>query len=179
MKTKDTVIVGFSSLIILSLIFLLLLTSCTPNITSTANSVNSNQQDVRFAVYLLPSNQLIFSEDDLISYSAENDTFMFTPEGAKKMKAYQTSPTINAGLYQNEFVMKFGDEELYRGKFSTGLSSFLDEGIFLSDIVLISENYPVLRLEKVSLSDDDSFNAQELDDSKLIEHFKKIEKLKE
>ncbi len=158
------------------LIFLILLTGCKPNISGSTNSINTNEP--KLVVYLLPSNQVVFSEDDLVSYSPENKTFTFTKEGVKKIKSYQPSYTIDAGLYQNSFVMKLGDKEIYHGKFWSGLSSHLEEGIFFSDVVLIGENYPVLRLERISLTSENDFATRELDDSKLIEHFRKINKLK-
>ena len=165
------------ALLILS-IFLVVFTGCNRDIGQSMNSLNTTQQNATFAVYLVPFNQIIFSEDDLLSYSGENNTFTFTKEGVRKMRLYQPASQINAGLYQSSFVMKLGDEELYRGKFWTGLSSHLEDGIFLSDVVLISEDYPVLKLERISITIADSFNIPDVDDSKLIEHFRKIKKLK-
>ena len=159
------------------LIFLILLTGCKPNIGGSTNSINMSEP--KLVVYLLPSNQVVFSEDDLLSYSAENKTFTFTLEGAEKMKTYQATPQINAGLYQKSFVMKLGEDELHHGKFWAGLSSFLEEGIFLSDVVMISEDYPTLTIGRTSISDENlSMDNFEIDHSKLIEHFRKINKLK-
>ncbi len=165
--------------LILLLLSSLLLIGCSPDLSSKTNPPNTNSTSPQLIIYLLQTNQIVFSEDDLLSYSPENKTFTFTEEGAKKMKAYQSSPLIHAGLYQKSFVIKLGEEELYRGKFWTALSSLIELGIVLSDVVMINEDYPLLTISSISLSDGDSpSNTIELDDSKLIEHFKRIHKLK-
>lgn len=137
-----------------------------------------------FAVYLVDTNQMIFSEEDIASYDATTNTFTFTDEGAKKMQSYQTSMYLDDGLYQKAFVAKLGDEELYSGNFWSGASSLATSGIIISDVLMISPDFNTLTVtagyptsysmsELSSDSDNDKIN-----DPKLIKHFKEIEKLK-
>ncbi len=128
----------------------------------------------KFAVYLLDTNREVFSEDDLISYDLLSGIFTFTEEGAQKMKSYQTSREMNAGLYQKSFVARLGEEELYSGKFWTGVSSMSEPGMVMTDVVMISPDYNTLTVQSSYPSGKIS---EEINNSKIIEHFKKIGKL--
>ncbi|PHN02107.1 hypothetical protein CRP01_33500 [Flavilitoribacter nigricans DSM 23189 = NBRC 102662] len=133
----------------------------------------------KFAVYHLDSNQMIFSEDDISAYQVASHTFIFTPAGAEKMKAYQASLQIDAGLYQKPFVARLGQEEMYRGKFWTNLSSLSESGIVLTDITLISPDHPTLTVAgsypSEAISPD---NRQKINNPKILEHFNNIGKSK-
>lgn len=153
--------------IIFALISFLLLTGC-----------NSNKTTI-FAVYLADTNQMIFSEEDISFYNSTTNTFTFTEEGAKKMQSYQTSPQLEVGigLYQKAFVAKLGDEELYSGKFWTNISSMAVAGIIMSDVFMINNTLTVTDGYPNGFMFD-SNNSEKINDPKLIEHFKEINKLK-
>jgi hypothetical protein len=132
-----------------------------------------------FAVYLQDTNKLIFSEEDIVSYEHSIQTFVFTPEGAEKMKSYQTSSQIDNGLYQKSFIAKLGDEEIYSGKFWTNLSSLSESGIVMYDVVVIGPDYNTFTVASSYPSEDISpENKEKINDPRIIEHFKNINKLK-
>jgi len=156
--------------IILALILFLLLIGC-----------NSTKTEI-FAVYLADTHQMIFSEEDITSYDATTNTFTFTEEGAKKMQSYQTSMYLDDGLYQKAFVAKLGDEKLYSGKFWSLASSLAVSDIIMSDVLMISPDYNILTVTADGYPTfeftSDSDNSEKINAPKLIEHFKKINKLK-
>lgn len=147
---------------IFAILSLALLTAC-----------NATTPD-KFAVYLSDTNAQVFSEDDLLSYNSSNGIFTFTKEGADKMKSFQTSSYIDAGLYQKSFVAKLGDEEIYSGKFWTNLSSMSESGIVMTDVVFVNPEYNTLT---VSSGYPSGLNNEQINDARLIQHFKKIDKL--
>lgn len=162
--------------IIFGLILLTLFSGCALN-RQSKNNINGSQ-NVKFAVYLLDTNQMIFSEDDVASYNSSSNTFTFTEQGAKKMKLYQTSLYIYDGLYQKCFVAKLGDEEIYRGKFWTGLSSLSEPGIVMSDVVIVGPDYNTLTVANSYPWDGLSPNNEEkINDARIIEHFREINKI--
>lgn len=148
--------------IIFSILSFVLLTAC-----------NAKTSD-KFALYLLDTNEQVFSEDDLISYDSSNSTFTLTKEGAEKMQAFQTSSYIDAGLYQKSFVAKVGDEEIYTGKFWTNLSSMSESGIVITDVVFINSEYNTLTVSESYPSD---LSNEKINDERIINHFKEIGKL--
>ncbi len=162
--------------IALALILFTLFTGCSLN-KQAANNTNSDQ-DAKFAVYLAESNQMIFSDEDIESYDATTYTFTFTKDGAEKMKSYQSSLRIDTGLYQKSFIAKLGDEEIYSGKFWTGLSSLSESGIVMTDVVMVGPNYNTLTVASSYPSEEISpKNRLMLDDTRIIDHFRKINKL--
>lgn len=163
--------------IVFIFILLTLFTGCSPN-NQTANNINSDQ-DVKFAVYLVDSKQMIFSDEDIESYDATTYTFTFTKDGAEKMESYQPSPQIYTGLYQKSFIAKLGNEEIYSGKFWTNLSSLSEPGIIMSDVAMVGPDYNILIVASGYPSEEISpKNRAMLDDARIIEHFRKINKLK-
>lgn len=165
---------NFMKKIIFALILLTLFTGCTLN--QKNEKVIDNTETAEFAVYLADSNQIIFSEKDIASYEPSTKTFTFTLDGARKMKSYQLFTQIYTGLYQKSFIAKFGNEELYRGKFWTGLSSISEFGIIMTDVVMIGPDYNTLTVTGGYPSNQDS--DKKINDPRLIEHLKKINKIK-
>ncbi len=134
---------------------------------------SANQKD-KFAVYLLDTNQEIFSEDDLFSFDATTNTFTFTPEGAEKMKSYQTSPKLDAGLYQKVFTIRLGEEEIYRGKFWSNLSSMSENDIVITDVVMVGPDYNTLIIQGAYPG---GLSEEKFNNDRLVEHFTEINKL--
>lgn len=162
---------------IFALILLTLSTGCAIN--QKTEKVTDNAKTAKFAVYLADSNQIIFSEEDVASYEPSSKTFTFTPEGATKMKSYQPSLQIDTGLYQKSFVAKLGNDEIYRGKFWTNLSSLSEFGIVMSDVVMVGPDYNTLTVVGGYPSSELAQNSdQKINDPRIIEHFKNINKIK-
>ena len=163
--------------IIFALILLTLFTGCAIN--QQTKNVTNNAQTAKFAVYLADSNQIIFSEEDIVSYEPSTKTFTFTSEGAKKMKSYQPSMQIDTGLYQKPFVVKLGNEEIYKGKFWTYISSVSESGIVMSDVVMVGPDYNTLTVGGGYVSSELAQDSdKKINDPRLIEHFKNINKIK-
>ncbi|MFH0818488.1 MAG: hypothetical protein V1898_00655 [Patescibacteria group bacterium] len=158
------------------LILLILFTGCA--MKQQTNNVATDTQTDKFAVYLADSNQIIFSEEDIISYELLTKTFIFTPEGAKKMKSYQPSSQISSGLYQKSFVVKLGNEEIYRGKFWTNFSSLSENGIVMTDVLMVGPGFNTLTVSSGYPSNDLALgHDKQINDPQLIEHFKNINKI--
>ncbi len=168
---------NFMKKTIFALILLTLFTGCSLNNQAT-NNTNSGQ-DARFAVYLVDSKQMVFSDEDIELYDAATHTFTFTKDGAEKMKSYQSSLQIDTGLYQKSFIAKLGDEEIYSGKFWTGLSSLSESGIVMTDVAMVGPTYNTLTVASSYPSEEISpENKTTIDDARMIEHFRTINKLK-
>lgn len=162
---------------VFAFILLTLFTGCSLS-NQVANNTNSGQ-GAQFAVYLADSKQMIFSDADIESYDATTHSFTFTKDGAEKMKSYQPSLQIDTGLYQKSFIAELGNEEIYSGKFWTDLSSLSESGIIMSDVVAVGPDYNTLTVSSSYPSEEISpKNRAMLDDARIIEHFRKINKLK-
>ncbi|MDD4352427.1 MAG: hypothetical protein PHU71_05665 [Candidatus Gracilibacteria bacterium] len=161
---------------VFALIFLTLFAGCSLN-TQTTSDTNDNQ-DTRFAVYLADTNSMLFSDEDLSSYEPSTQTFTFNSEGAKKMKSYQSSLQIDSGLYEKPFVVKLGNEEIYRGKFWSSFSSLSESGIVMTDVAMIGPDYNILTVDGGYPSAFGTDNDKKINDPRIIEHFKNINKIK-
>lgn len=164
--------------ILFSIIVLTVFSGCASN-EQPKNVGDNTSEPEKFAVYLVDSRETIFSEDDIALYDASTQTFTFTPEGAKKMKRYQPSLQIDTGLYKKAFVVKLGSEEIYKGKFWTGLSSLSESGIVMLDVAMVGPDYNTLTVSGgYPAAEFEEDNGKSINDPRLIEHFKKITKLK-
>ena len=156
-------------------ILLTLLIGCTTN-----NQTINSQKDIlpnKFAVYLVDSQQIFFSEEDISSYDPSTQTFIFTSEGAKKVDPFQSTVQINSGLYQKLFVVKLGDEEIYRGKFWSPVSSLSEPGIVMYASAIGQEDN-TLTVSSGYASSELLSDKRRINDPRIIEHFKKINKIK-
>jgi len=133
--------------------------------------------DAKFAVYLTETDQMVFSEDDVASYDASNGAFSFTEEGLKNLEQFRSS-TLEAGLYQEPFVVKIGDEEIYSGKFWSGFSSLSELGIVMSDIGMLSTDFNTMYVSSGYPSGDSRDGDELINDKRIIERFREINKLK-
>ncbi len=137
------------------------------------------EQNAKLAVYLSDTNEVVFSEDDIVSYNDTTNTFTFTEDGVKKIQSYQSTSTIQGGLYQKPFTVKIGDETIYTGKFWTGLSSLSEEGIVMLDTFTVSPENNTLTVvggypERTTVTDEEK---EQIDDPRITEHFQKLNKL--
>ncbi|MFA6528133.1 MAG: hypothetical protein WCT46_01170 [Candidatus Gracilibacteria bacterium] len=146
--------------IILALFCLTFLTGCNP--------------DAKFAVYLTDMNQMVFSEDDVASYDASNNTFTFTEEGLKNLEQFQSSK-LDSYLYQKPFVVKIGDEEIYSGKFWSNFSSLSEDGIVMCDVAMLSVDFNTLYVSSGYPIGDSN---DQINDTRITDRFEEINKLK-
>ncbi len=169
--------------ILLTLVSLLIITGCSPAASESA-------QPAKFAVYFTDTNEIVFSEDDLLAYDDTTDTFSFTDDAVKRLKPQTTPPTLDDSLYQKPFTVKIGNEEIYTGKFWSGVSSMSENGIIMLDTLMLSpknntltvyRNYPdsspLTDKEKTQLPEPAKSNQAKIDDERITEHFKKLNKL--
>jgi len=63
----------------------------------------------KFAIYLLKSNELVISDEDIVWYDENSYEMKLTDEGAGKIQA------LKVGVYGEPFSIRIGNEEIYDG----------------------------------------------------------------
>jgi len=89
------------------------------------------QPPTKFELYLVKSDVLIISGEDVVWYNWTSHEVKLTDEGIQRVKGLD--------LYQQEFVLKLDGKELYTGMFWSYVSSRICSGIVILDILLIQD----------------------------------------
>ncbi|MEM2110718.1 MAG: hypothetical protein QXX08_02445 [Candidatus Bathyarchaeia archaeon] len=143
LKAIDVIILGenmrLGKKLILAVILFLLV-----GITIAAWLFLSPQQQRGFGIYLSESNELVTSEEDIVSYNKTSHEIKLTAEGVEKIKALKVPVT------GSPFVIKIDSKEIYAGSFWTSISSLSYSGIVIDtskiqeDTIKIEKGYPSL-----------------------------------
>lgn len=83
-----------------------------------------------FGIYLLENDELVLSEEDIISYNETSHEIKLNEEGVKKIK------TLNVPISGIPFVIKINGKKMYNGAFWSPFSSKSYSGI----VILIQDN---------------------------------------
>lgn len=146
---------------------------------TTSQNTNVTTKNVDFGIYLAKNNQLLISQDDVVSYNPDTYTFKLTDEAVKHLDSYSVygedhTPKMDNGLYQQEFSMMLNDTVLYAGVFWSNLSSLSHDGLVLLD----STMFPTTK-ELTIATGYPAGNMLSTRQSNLREYFKSIRKLSE
>lgn len=107
-----------------------------------------------FGIYL--GEELIISDKDIESYNWTSHEIRLTPGGVVKIKSHVACDHVSyedgcwpgSGLYEERFVAKYYDTELYEGVFSSFISSqFYQNEVVLTDVMMVSDDWPVMWLD--------------------------------
>jgi hypothetical protein len=140
------------------------------------NGVVSVKAD--FGIYLVKNNQLLISQDDIVSYNPETYTFKLTDEAVKRLYLYSTfgadhTPKIGNRLYQQEFSIRLHDTVLLSGFFWSSLSSDSHDGLVLLDSMMS----PTTKELTISGGYPSGKDIPPAEQSDLVKYFKSIGKL--
>ncbi len=121
-----------------------------------------------FGIYLLESNELVISDEDIVWYNKTSHEIELTEGGVEKIEA------LHVSLYGSPFVVKINGEEIYNGSFVTPISSIpvppsevVIETLVQDNIIKMQRGYPASQF-----GDQDSRN-----NPKIFGYFQKIGKL--
>jgi hypothetical protein len=99
-----------------------------------------------FGIYLVDSGELVLSDHDIKAYrqtSSTIDTIELTKRGIERWNTFQTYtgiPKLDKTLFGRDFVVKLEGEEMYRGKFYSGVSSASYAGVIILDSLFKLDN---------------------------------------
>lgn len=122
-----------------------------------------NQKSDQFAVYLADTNEIIFSEEDIVYYFPKFKYFKFTEE-----KSAHFDPENFIG---KNFIVKLGKTEVYEGSVVSAPFSLMH------DEIMITFGKTGAYLHVGNLVNDEDKN-KEIHDEKLITHFEESGKIK-
>ena len=121
----------------LFLLFLLLSIACENNTLSEISA------DSRLSIVLVENNETYFTDSDFEGYMPSSCEMLLNAEGIRKWNSYipynsNFSPPIPVpgNHYQKEFVVKIDTTEIYRGVFTSLLSSTIFNSIVITDIIM-------------------------------------------
>ncbi len=122
-------------------ISLLLITSLLLSFVSLLACCGS--EEVGFGIYLIDSGELVLSEHHIEAYYGDTHTIELNEEGIRKWNSYmtwETIPKLADSLYSRDFVLKIEGKEIYRGKFSSMVSSTIYPGVVIMDAIIELDN---------------------------------------
>ena len=127
----------------------------------------------RFGIYLLKNNELVISDEDVMWYDKDSYELKLTDEGIKKIQTLKVESVIHG----EPFIVKIGDQEIYNGSFWTSISSVSYQGIVIDTLVNTTDN--TIKLEKGYPSSTFFEGIDRRNDPRIIDHFQKLNKLKQ
>ena len=131
--------------------------------------------DKIFCVELAESGESVFCEQDLLYYDQQAFVFALNQSGLEHFSELGITNQTDNYLYQKEFVAKFGQTELFRGHFWSGLSSLSQDGIVLLDVLMLDNEHNTLALYSgypgIELKAKDEALVNSAD---LIDHFRAL-----
>ncbi|MEM2965137.1 MAG: hypothetical protein QXE22_06810 [Candidatus Bathyarchaeia archaeon] len=124
----------------------------------------------QFGIYLLDINELVVSDNDIVSYNKTFHEIKLNEEGLTRMKTLD--------LYHKTFVVKLDGKEIYRGAFWSGISSQSYSGIVMVDVVLIRNGMTdSIMIEKGYPSQDYFEGVDPRNSPEIFDYFEKVGKL--
>jgi hypothetical protein len=146
--------------------------------TLNSNDNGAVAKKADFGIYLVKNNQLLVSQDDIVSYNPETYTFKLTDEAVKRLDQYSAygiehTPKIDNGLYQQEFSIRLRNTALLDGFFWSGLSSASHDGLVLLDSTMFTATKELTVDTGYPAGNNNPIPGE----ADLIEYFKSIGKL--
>jgi hypothetical protein len=123
-----------------------------------------------FGIYLLNNNELVLSDEEIVWYDAVSYEIKLTDEGANKLEA------LDVPVDGCPFVIKVDGKEIYGGSFWVSFSSLSYSGTVI-DTSKIQNNTISIDLGYPSSGFFEGVDHR--NDSRIIDHFQKLGKLKQ
>ncbi len=130
----------------------------------------SHQPQEGFGIYLLDSNELVISDEDIVSYNITSHEIKLTAGGAEKIRALKVPVT------GSPFVIKINGKAIYNGSFWVSFSSLSYSGIVI-DILKIQDNS--IKIEKGYPSPEFFKGTDPRNSPEIYDYFRKLVKLVE
>jgi len=124
-----------------------------------------------FGIFLVDTGELILSEKHIKAYHGGTHEIELNEEGMKKWNSYIPPDAKLGGPYTKDFVIKIGEEEIYRGKFWSLVSSSSYAGVVILDALGVFGNKLLIEFGYPS-----SYNCTEKDprdNPQIISYFEK------
>lgn len=106
--------------------------------------LNENQEYETFGIYLTDNDELVLSDKHIDAYIKLEHQIRLNDEGIKQWSSFYKydssfSPPIPklGSLYKKEFAIKLDNDEMYRGKFWSNVSSASCDRIVIMDVMLL------------------------------------------
>jgi hypothetical protein len=123
-----------------------------------------------FGIYLLESNELFISDNEIVWYDKTSFQFKLTEEGTKKISS------LEVPVAGSLFAARIDGEEIYTGSFWVSFSSLSYSGIVI-DALRIQNN--TIRIDLGYPSSQFFEGVDNRNDPRIIDHFQKLGKLKQ
>jgi hypothetical protein len=109
-------------------------------VSTLSSCENGQREEVGFAIALLESGELILTDEHIAAYIWDEHRILLTPKGGERWESFvkfdnsQDPPIRKLGrLTTKEFVVTLNGVEMYRGHFSSMVSSLMHRGVVLYD----------------------------------------------
>jgi hypothetical protein len=142
----------------------------------------NNSGEAGFKISLVGTGEVVLTDEHIAEYIWDKQIILLTPEGIERWDSYvrfdtsHNPPVRQLGfLASKEFVVMLGDAEMYRGHFSSFVSSVMYGGVTLYDTLGIPQGELWLR---ISHREGEARNDPRYR-SEIAEHFRKLGRLKE
>ena len=134
-----------------------------------------------FGIYLVDSGELVLSDKDILTYRQDTHTFALTKQGIERWNSFFPNSGRSLSddkLNSKSFVVKLDGQEMYRGTFSSFLSSYLYPGVSILTMPLTYDSFNEISIEYHDLSDDSSVTTDPRNNPEIISYFEKCGLLK-
>jgi len=123
-----------------------------------------------FGIYDAKTGEILFDEEDVVYYNWTSHTITLSETGIQKLPRTRTLDMD--GWHQREFMVRLGDEELYRGRFWNPISSASPDGVTIDLLRAQQEEVLVLQYSDGRGKDPRAVNS-------LRRHFQSNRKIEE
>ena len=150
------------SLLIALLICVFLLPSC-------------DDSEESFWIFLAETDELVLSDEHIEAYYNETHEIELNQKGIEKWNSYMTYesiPQLAQTLYTKKFVVKVGNEEVYRGTFWSMASSAIPEGIIISETLFkLDATHNTIQLQLGFIESQGGDNEDPRNNAKVLNFF--------
>jgi len=130
-----------------------------------------------FAIYLADTGEVLLKDSDIEAFLSTENAFILNDGGVKSWNSFATSTgSANIVLYNRDFVMKIGDEEICRGKIWALFSSFMPEGITLTGFIFKGGENNMIQIAEFHSDSGSGLNT--IVRAKIVNYFSSQHKLK-
>jgi hypothetical protein len=139
-------------------------------------SACSRENKPSFGIYLADSGELVLSEEHIAAYYQDTHTIELNETGIAKWNSYldyTSTPKLADSLFSKDFILRVKGEEIYRGKFYSGVSSMSYDGyVILESLFKMDKEKHSITIEHGYPSPSFSKGEDKRSDARIIKALK-------
>lgn len=140
-----------------------------------------DDSEEKFGIFLTETGELVLSDEHIEAYYWDTHEIELNKKGIKKWNTYMTYesiPKLAETLYNKDFVIMIGNEEMYRGKFWSMVSSAIPDCITITESLMKFDDIHNIIKIRLDFGLQDDIEKDPRDNPIILKYFKEKELLR-